>query len=282
MIGIEFACMMQALGTDVAILEKAPRILPEMDEALASGMADILRKRGVKIHTGCEILDFQVAESGCRATLAGGVMVSGERTLMAVGRRPATGDIGLANIQLTTDRGFLKTGDDLSVAPGIFCVGDANGLCMLAHAASAQGRVAAHRALGHAMAIPKVIPSAVYTFPEIASIGLTDEQAAKQAIATASGTFPLRNLGKAMASGETAGFVKVLRERDSGVLLGVHALGHSAIEFSTAALALIGSRASAKDLAGLVFPHPSMSEAMAEAAEDSYSAALHLPARQTQ
>lgn len=91
--------------------------------------------------------------------------------------------------------------------------------------------------------------------------------------------FPLRNLGKAMASGETAGFVKLVREKDSIVLLGVHALGHSAIEFSTAALALVGSRATTKELASLVFPHPSMSEAMAEAAEDSYSAALHLPPR---
>ncbi len=278
-IGIEFACMMQALGTAVAIIEKAPRILPEMDETLAGGMADILRKRGVKIHAGCEILDFQLTETGCRAILPGGVELSGERTLMAVGRRPATGDIGLTNLNLNTDRGFLKTGDDLSVAPGIFCVGDANGICMLAHAASAQGRVAAHLALGHAMALPKVIPSAVYTFPEIASVGISEEQAAKQGIATATGMFPLRNLGKAMASGETAGFVKVVREKDSGVLLGVHALGHSAIEFSTAALTLVGSRASARELANLVFPHPSMSEAMAEAAEDSYSAALHLPPR---
>lgn len=177
-IGIEFACMMQALGTAVAIIEKAPRILPEMDETLAGGMADILRKRGVKIHAGCEILDFQVTETGCRAILPGGVELSGERALMAVGRRPATSDIGLANLNLNTDRGFLKTGADLSVASGIFCVGDANGICMLAHAAFAQGRVAAHLAVGHAMALPKVIPSAVYTFPEIASVGISVEQAA--------------------------------------------------------------------------------------------------------
>ena len=278
-IGVEFACMMQAFGMDVTIVEKLPRILPEIDADLASGMADILRKRGVKIHTGCGISDFQVSDEGCRATLPDGGKILAERTLVAVGRRPATSDLGIAAAGLQTERGFLRTGEDLAVAPGIFCVGDANGRCLLAHAASAQGRVAAHRALGHSMLLPKVIPSAVYTFPEIASVGLSGEQAKARGIQTVTGRFPLRNLGKAMATGETTGFVKVVREEKSNVLLGVHALGHTAIEFTTAALAMVGSRASAKDLAGLVFPHPSMSEAIAEAAEDSFSAALHLPPR---
>lgn len=104
------------------------------------------------------------------------------------------------------------------------------------------------------MTLPDVIPSAVYTFPEMASVGQSEAQAKARGIATSNGFFPLRNLGKAMASGETTGFVKVVREEKSGILLGVHALGHTAIEFTTVALALVGTKASTKDLTKLFFP----------------------------
>lgn len=278
-IGVEFACMMQALGVAVTIVEKMPRLLGELDAEVADSLHKVLKKRGVAIHVGVEIKEFTVIDA-CRAVLSNGETIRVERTLLAVGRKPSTESLGLDTVGLTTDRGFLRVGDDMSAGQGIYCVGDANGRCLLAHAASAQGRLAVKNALsGKAEAFTAPIPSAVYTFPEIGSVGLTEEQAKAQGLPIAVGRFPLRNLGKAMASGETDGFVKVIRHTGTDALLGVHAIGHSAIDFSTAAGAILQAKAKASDLASMVFPHPSMSEGLGEAAEDAYGHALHLPPR---
>jgi len=278
-IGVEFACMMQALGVSVTVVEKLPRLLIEMDAEVTEVLQRILVKRGVTLHLGVEIKDFTVTSDICRTTLSNGASIEVERVLMAVGRKPSTETLGLETIGLITDRGFLRVNDDMAAGRGIYCVGDANGRCLLAHAASAQGRLAARNALGHPELLTSPMPSAVYTFPEIGSIGLTETQARERGLPIAIGRFPLRNLGKALASGETDGFAKVIRHTGSDELLGVHAIGHSAIEFSTAAGAMLHTKASTSQLASMVFPHPSMSEALGEAAEDSYGHALHLPPR---
>lgn len=276
-IGVEFACMMQALGVVVTVVEKQPRLLGELDAEIASALQRILVQRKIAIHAGVEIKDFTVSDEGCVAVLSDGASITVERTLMAVGRKPGTQTLGLETAGLTTDRGFLRVGDDMAARRGIFCVGDANGRCLLAHAASAQGRLAARNALGGKENFTAPIPSAVYTFPEISSIGLTEAQAKDRNLPVAVGRFPLRNLGKALASGDTEGFVKVIRHTGSDELLGVHAIGHSAIEFGAAASVLLHTKVPASLLASVIFPHPSMSEALGEAAEDAYGNALHLP-----
>ena len=167
----------------------------------------------------------------------------------------------------------------MRAAPGIFCVGDANGRCQLAQAASAQGKVAARNALGGQETLTGPIPFAVYSFPEIASAGLTEEECRRDGRNFAVGRFPLSHLGKSRVVGETDGLVKVLRGTEDDALLGVHAIGHNAVEFITAALPLLRQGAKAQDLGSIVFPHPSMSEALAEAADDSLGHALHLPKR---
>jgi dihydrolipoamide dehydrogenase len=277
-IGVEFACMMQALGVAVAVVEKTSRLLPELDAEIASALQAILAKRGVSFHLGTEIKDFAATEGGCRAVLSQGTTLEAERTLIAVGRKPNTDHLGLDSVGLTLDRGFLRTGDDMATtARGVFCVGDANGRCQLAHAASAQGRVAARNALGGKETLTAPMPAAVYTFPEVAGLGLTETAARERGLPIAIGKFPLRHLGKALASGDTEGFVKVIRHSGSDELLGVHAMGHSAIEFTSAAAAVMHTRAPTSQLASMVFPHPSLSEALGEAAEDAYGHALHLP-----
>jgi dihydrolipoamide dehydrogenase len=202
------------------------------------------------------------------------------KVLVATGRRPATDGIGLETVGIETDRGFVRADDRMATsAAGVYCVGDANGRTLLAHAASAHGVVAVENALGHDVVFDRPIPWCVYTFPEMAGVGLTQERARAKGIPVAVGSFPIGHLGKAMAVGATEGFVKVLKHRETGQLLGAHMLGHNVTEIIASAAALLGQKVSVGDLAETVFAHPTIGEALKEAAEDALGQALHLPPR---
>jgi dihydrolipoamide dehydrogenase len=164
-------------------------------------------------------------------------------------------------------------------AKGVYCIGDANGRCLLAHAASEQGMTAAANALGAEQSADRPIPWAVFTFPQIAGVGTTQQQAAKEGVPISVGVFPVGHLGKAMAVNHTEGFVKVIRHRETDRLLGVHMMGHNATEVIATAGALIGLNASAADLAHAVIAHPTMAESLKESAEDALGMAMHLPPR---
>ena len=279
-IGCEFACMMQTLGVEVTVVELMPRILPELDCHLAEAMQKILAKRGVKLLTGVKVQEMKLADAGAQAVLSDGQGVSVDRVLVAVGRRPATEGIGLDSVGLTVDRGFIRVDDHMQTpVKGVSCIGDANGRCLLAHAASEQGVVAAMNITGKPTVYHAAIPSCVYTFPEISSVGMTQEQAQAKKIPVSIGSFPIGYLGKAMAVGETEGFVKVIRHRESGELLGIHMLGHNVTELIAAAGAMLHHKLSVREVADVVYAHPTISESLKEAAEDSLGEALHLPPR---
>ncbi|MCK5113656.1 MAG: dihydrolipoyl dehydrogenase [Phycisphaerae bacterium] len=279
-IGCEFACMMHAYGVEVSVVEMLPGLLPEMEADLGMGLAKDFTKRGIAIHVDTKVEGIVEAGGALTATLSGGVSLDVDKVLVAVGRRPATADIGLETIGIETDRGFVRVNDRMETGvTGVYCIGDANGRCLLAHAASAQGIAAVENALGHTKDLTAPIPGAVYTFPEIGGVGLTTQQAHDQNIPIAVGNFPLAFLGKAMAVGETDGFVKVIKHRETGELLGVHMLGHNATECIAAAGAMLHQKASVEDLAEVVFAHPTISEAIKESAEDALGMALHLPPR---
>lgn len=279
-IGCEFACMMAEFGVEVSIVEMMPGMLPEMEAELGQGLAGVFKKRNIKIFTGVKVESLEISDGALKATISGGQVIEADKVLVSTGRIPNTAQLGLETIGIQTDRGFIRVNDKMQTdVKGVYCIGDANGRCLLAHAASAQAVVAVENALGHNSDFNLPIPYAVYTFPEIASVGITVKQAQERSIPVKVGKFPIGYLGKAMAVGEEAGFVSVIRNADSGELLGVHILGHSATEMIHSAAAMIGLKASAKDLAEMVFAHPTMSEAVKEAAEDSFDAALHLPAK---
>ncbi|MBN1867441.1 dihydrolipoyl dehydrogenase [Candidatus Sumerlaeota bacterium] len=280
-IGCEFACMMQALGVEVTVVEMMDRLLPEMDRQLGEGIRPIFEKRGIRIHAATKVEDLTVSDEGCRAVLTGGAEVQADRVLVAVGRRANTSDVGLESVGLTTDRGFVRANDFMeSAVGGIYSIGDVNGRCLLAHAASAQGVAAARNALSETKRpFEAPIPGAVYTFPEIASVGMTEEKVRENGIPFSIGMFPIGALGKAMAVGETDGFVKVLRHRETDAILGVHMMGRNATECIAAAGALLHVKASVEEMAEVVMAHPSVSESLKEAAEDALGAALHLPPR---
>lgn len=279
-IGCEFACMMQPLGVEVTIVELLPQILPNLDSQLAAALTKIFTARGIRIITGVKIENLSVNGASATAKLADGTSIESDVVLVATGRRANTADIGLETAGITANRGFIRVDDRMQTAvPGYSCIGDANGRCLLAHAASAQGVVAVENALGHGRPMDAPVPNCVYTFPEIATVGLSADEARKAGHAIAVGTFPLSHLGKAMAAGDTDGFVKVVRDRETGRLLGVHMIGHNVTECIAAAGALVHEKATVADVADVVFAHPTISEAIKESAEDALSMALHLPPR---
>ena len=283
-IGCEFACMMQPLGVEVTIVEMLPSLLAEMDAEMGDALAALLTKRGIRCLTDTKVADLAVAGNAVTATLSDGQKIEADRVLVATGRRAATVDVGLETIGLDPqeNRGFIAVNDMMETAiKGYYCIGDANGRCLLAHAASAQGITAVENALGERrQAKPdNPVPWCVYTFPEIAGVGLTDRQARSRGIPISVGNFPIGHLGKAMAAGHADGFVKVIRHRETDALLGVQMMGHNVTECIGAATVAISSGATTHDLAQTIFAHPTISEAIKESAEDALGAAVHLPPR---
>ncbi len=220
-IGCEFACMMQAIGVQVTLVEMLPQLLPNMDAELAAALTKTFNKRGIAVHTGVKIEGLVLQDGAARAMLAGGQTIEADRVLVATGRRPATEGIGLESAGLTTDRGFLRVNDRMETAEANhYCIGDANGRCLLAHAASAQAVAAVENALGLGRPFEAPIPNCVYTFPEVASVGMSEQEARGEGWPVSVGMFPLSASGRAMAANETEGFVKVVRHRETGQLLG--------------------------------------------------------------
>ncbi|MEY4941527.1 MAG: hypothetical protein RIQ93_3262 [Verrucomicrobiota bacterium] len=279
-IGCEFACMMQPLGVEVIVVEMLPQILPNLDPQMAQMLQKILTQRGVKFLLGVKIDDLGIVGGIAKARLGNGQTIEADRVLVATGRKPNTAELGLATVGLAPDRGFVRVNDRMETSvKDYYCIGDANGRCLLAHAASAHGAAAAENALGHTYDLVAPIPNCVYTFPEIASVGLTAEEARAKGMAISVGNFPLTFLGRAMAAGDTEGLVKVVRDRESGQLVGVHMIGHNVTECIGAATALLHQKASVQDVAETVFAHPTIGESIKEAAEDAMQMALHLPPR---
>jgi dihydrolipoamide dehydrogenase len=279
-IGCEFACMMQPLGVEVTMVEMLPQILPNLDGQVAQLLARILRARGIKVFTGVKIDSLSLGESGAVAKLGNGETIATDRVLVATGRRPNTADLGLNTVGLATDRGFVRVNDRMETAvKDLYCIGDANGRCLLAHAASAHGVTAAENALGDGHEFRAPIPNAVYTFPEIGTVGQTAEEAKAEGLPVSVGNFPLSHLGKAMAVNDVEGFVKVVRNRETGRLLGVHMIGHNATECIAAAGAMLHQKVKVQEVTEIVFAHPTISESIKEAAEDALAMGLHLPPR---
>ena len=280
-IGCEFACMMQSFGVSVTVVELMPRLLPTLDADLGSELLKIFSARGIVCHVGTKVESLDAVGGAVQATLSNGDVQQFDRVLVATGRRPNTQELDLDRVGIRTDgRGFVEVNGMLeSSVAGHYTIGDANGRSMLAHAASAQGVAAVENALGHAKEFRSVIPSAVYTFPEIASVGMSEQEAKAAELPIAIGRFSIGHLGKAMAVRHAEGSVKVLRHRETNELLGAHMIGHNATECIAAVTPLVQERAKLSDVADIVWAHPTIGEAIKEAAEDSIGVGLHLPPR---
>jgi dihydrolipoamide dehydrogenase len=272
-IGLELGSVWGRLGAEVTVVEYLDRILPGMDAEVAKQFQRLLEKQGFKFHLGQKVMQVAKLESGLKVTIepaAGGEpsALEADVVLVAIGRRPVTEGLGLEAIGVGLDRGRVVIDNHFATnVPGIYAIGDVVAGPMLAHKAEDEGIAVAEILAGqHGHVNYDVIPGVVYTMPEIAAVGATEEDLKAKGIAYKVGKFPFTANGRARAMRHTDGFVKILADAASDRVLGVHIIGSSAGELIAEACVLMEFGGSAEDLARICHAHPTQSEAVKEAA----------------
>ena len=278
-IGIEWASMLQDFGVEVTVLEASHRILPTEDDMISEEMARQLKKRGVKIITNATFDATNVEiEDGVKVTLHDGQSFTAEKMLLSVGRVANTQGIGLENTEVEIESGVIKVNNCFQTKEShIYAIGDVIGGMQLAHVASHEGIRAVEHIAGESFMPMHYanIARCVYSYPEVASVGLTEQQATNQGYQTKVATFPFKAIGKAIVYGETDGFVKIVVDEESNDAIGVHIIGpHATDLISEAALGLF-LNASLWEMGEMVHPHPSLSEIIGEAALAVDGKAIH-------
>jgi dihydrolipoamide dehydrogenase len=254
-----------------------PRILNGMDEDICEAMVRLLKKRGVDIHTGAKVLE--IADSGVCFYEEGGVKkeAAGGIVIMAVGRRPLTKNLGLEKAGVALERGFVAVDEGLRTSvSGIYAIGDVTGKVQLAHAASAQGLVAAANIAGkNAGMTYTIIPACVYTNPEIAGVGMTEAQVIAAGLPYHRGNFPAAANGRSMIMNCTEGFVKILSHKHTGEILGAHIMAPRATDMIGEIAALMKAEGTVEELANAIHAHPTVNEMIMEAAHDAEGLCCH-------
>jgi len=280
--GLELGTYFAKLGTHVTVVELLDQVLPGTDPEVARIVTRSLKKLGVEVHVKSQAKGWKEVE--------GRLLVSAEtpegareflvdHVLVTVGRKPTTAGLNLAAAGVETDpKGFVRVGPEMRTnVPHIFAIGDVTGQPFLAHRASKQGLVAAEVAAGHAATADwRAMPSAIFTDPEVATVGLDEAQAAAQGLEVRIGKVPFAALGRALAAGETEGFVKVVMDAKSERLLGVQIVGPDASDLISEMAIAIEMGASVQDVALTIHPHPTLPEAIMEAAEAALGRAIHV------
>ncbi|MFL5461151.1 MAG: dihydrolipoyl dehydrogenase, partial [Gemmatimonadales bacterium] len=283
-VGCEFADIFNAFGTKVTLIEALPRILPLEDAEASDVLTKSYRKRGITTIAGAKVTKATVAANGVTLELeAGGKKetLQVEKVLMAAGRAVNTESMGFkeAGVQLD-ERGFVKVNPATleTTAPGVYCIGDVAGPPMLAHKGSREGTVVAELVAGHhpQPIMYDNVPSVTYCHPEVASIGLTEDQAKERKLDYQVGRFPFSANGRARTANETEGFVKIIRDRKYGEILGAHIVGSHASEMIHELAVARQNEYTVEEVDLAIHAHPTLSEAIAEAALDSMGRVLHI------
>ncbi len=280
-IGCEFACLFAELGVQVTVVEMLPQILPATDGECAKLLAKQMSDKGIRILNGKPLSDIKATARGVSGKV-GDETVKADYLLVSIGRKPATAALNLAAAGVkTTARGYIVIDDNFRTStPGIYAIGDAVGKIMLAHWASAAAGAAVNVICGKpANFTGELTPGCIFTTPEIGTIGLSEEQCKAQSIDYAVGKFPFSALGKAMAMGETEGFVKILADRKTDQVLGVHIIGPHATDLIAEAGPAMLLECTARELGRAIHAHPTLGEAMMEAAHAVHGECAHLPTR---
>ena len=278
-IGLELGSVWNRLGSRVIVLEALDRILPGMDAEIASMAHRTFKKQGLEFRTGTMVASAKRHGDGCRVEIKDGDPIECDRVLLATGRAPATADIGLEAIGLETDnRGYIPVdpGNFETSVEHVYAVGDCIGGAMLAHKAMEEGIVCVEQMAGLESHVNyDVIPAIVYTHPEIASVGKTEEQLKEAGVKFNKGTCPFGAVGRARTMGESEGRVKLLADAETDRVLGVHIIGARAGDLIAEAAAAMEYGASSEDIARTCHAHPTLAEAVHEAAMDVDSRAIH-------
>ncbi len=283
-IGCEFASFFAELGTQITMVEMMPQMLPQEDKRLAKQFQGVYRKRGIQVLLNTKV--DEITEYGAdhvTAKLSDGSEVTAEKVLVSVGRRPNTTDIGLQDAGVKVDeRGFIKVDEHLQTsAAGVYAIGDVNGGVLLAHVASHEALVAAENCLagspdGQRERDLRFVPSCTYSHPEVASVGLTEDKAAAQGYEPATGTYRFPALGKAIAIGEEVGYVQLVADKKTDLLLGASMMGPHVTDLIHEVAVALKNGLSVRQVGETIHAHPTLAEAVMEAAHDVHGESVHV------
>ncbi|HSV31525.1 MAG TPA: dihydrolipoyl dehydrogenase [Atribacteraceae bacterium] len=280
-IGIEMACIYQAFGSDVTVIEMLPGILPTADEETSALLASLLQKQGMQIRTGARVKEIRkngglqvVFEHEGETRYA-----EGDYVLVATGRIPSTEGLDLEAAGVLVNGKAVKTDAAMRTSvPHIYAGGDVNGKHLLAHVAYRESEVAVSTMTGNEKRIDyRAVPAVIFSVPEIASVGLTEAQARLAGYEISVGRFPFRLNGKALIEGETEGFVKIIANAPTGEILGTHIVGPRASDLIAEFVLAMNLEGTTEEVAGSIHAHPTLSEVNMEAAEAVFGASVHVP-----
>lgn len=279
-IGLEFACIFNSFGSKVTVCEYAPSILSFLDSELSKRMLVFLKRQGIEVHTATQVQGIEfingkllVTSQGKKATLQS----EADLVLAAIGRKAAAQGLELERLGIVTQKGFICVDESFETSvKGIFAIGDVIGEPMLAHVASEEGIVAVERMTGIDSSVHyHAVPACIFTFPEIATVGISEDQARQQGISCQTGKFQFAANGKAMTMGETDGLVKVVADQDD-TIIGVHIMGPHAADLILEATLMVKNRMKIDAVKGTIHPHPTLGESLQEAIADIKNESIHL------
>lgn len=278
-IGCEFACIFRELGTEVTIIEMLPRAVSTEDPEISEALEKELKKKKIKLLASAKVVECLTSDDSVKIILENGKELTAEKMLVSIGRALNTENLGLEKSGIERGvKGEIRVNNKMETnVSGIYAVGDVAGGMLLAHVASKEGIIAASNACG----IPSEmdyssVPAAIFTSPEIGSVGLRENQAQEKGIATKTGRFQFRALGKAHAIGEISGFVKIIADAETDKVLGVHIIGPNASDLVHEGALAIKTGRTAREISDTIHAHPTLSEAIMEAAEDVHGEAIHV------
>lgn len=278
-IGVELGSVYSRLGSEVHFVEFLDTICPTLDGAISKALQQTLTKQGLTFQLSSKVAGAEVTGSGVSVSIEGGETLSADVVLVSIGRRPYTEGLGLEAAQITpNERGFLPIDANFRTSqPHIYAIGDIVDGPMLAHKASEEGVAVAEIIAGQSPHIEYIaIPSVVYTHPEVGAVGLTEEEAKAMGLSIKTAKFPFKANSRARCSGDDFGFVKMVADAQTGILVGVHIISAHAGELIAEATLALEKRATAADLARTCNAHPTLSEAFKEAALALTSKPIHM------
>jgi len=276
-IGCEFASIFATFGSQVTVVEALPRILATSDRQMAREVEKSFREQGVTLHLETSVQGLEIGTDTVVAKLSSGEEVGVDKVLVAVGRRPNSDGLGLETIGLATERGAIQVNERMETAvPGVYAIGDVTGGIQLAHVASYQAEIAVANALGgDRRADYRVVPSAIFAAPEVAQVGLNEEQCKEQGLNVSIGRFAYQATSKALCEGETQGSFKLIADAETGAILGAAVAGAEASTLIAEATAAMAAGMTAHQLGSVIHAHPTLPEMIKEAAEDVDGVAVH-------
>jgi len=280
-IGCEFASLFSKLGVEVTIVEMLPGIVQNMDQEVVQYLDFELRNEGVEILTNSKVEKFNSGEDFVEITAAtpeGEKIIKADKVLLSIGRKSVVDNVGLENIGIEYDRTIKINKNFQTNIPNIYAIGDCTGGAMLAHAASAQGIAVVENIIKNKSKMDfKTVPYCIYTKPEVASVGMTEEQVKEKGISYSVGKFPLMSNAKALILGETNGLVKFIVDNSTDEILGMHMAGPKATELIVEGALALRLEATIDEILTTIHAHPTVGEALHEAAHGVHGYPIHLP-----